>query len=257
MEVSQISLSAGSSSVSCNDGTIAQQITDAFSAGTELGVSCNGRSWHTGNCGDSSIISAAQVGYQSEACRCGSFQYVMIRPCIGNQNWGGTGSNICSSVTTTLSITVYVNPTSRPTLLPTSVPTETPTTQPTLMPTSSPSETPTTQPTLIPTSFPTETPTTLPTLIPSHLPTQTPSDQPTSFIIRYQDHIDSIITDFDIVDKNGDEYLNYDEIVFAIVDTGKDGKLSFDEYEAARAEGHLIDTSYSHSNSSTLNSTDI
>lgn len=236
MEVSRIVLVAGSISVECSNRTIAQQIIDAFSAGTVRGLSCHGNSWLAGTCGGDSSISVAREG-ESKACECFDNEAVMIRPCIDNSNWGGTGSDVCGSVTTTLSISVYRY-------------------IPTNMPTAMPTETPTTAPTLSPTSSPTETPTTLPTGIPSHLPTETPTDQPTLSIIQYEDPVDSIITDFDIVDKNGDEYLNYEEIVFAIADTAKDGRLSLDEYQAARAEGHFIDTSYSQSNFSTPNSPD-
>jgi len=50
------------------------------------------------------------------------------------------------------------------------------------------------------------------------------------------------VEDFTRIDKDGDGYLNYNEIVFDIADTDKDGLLSLEEYAAARAAGNLADT---------------
>jgi len=140
-------------------------------------------------------------------------------------------------------------PTETPTTQPTTIPTKTPTTQPTLPPTAIPTETPTTQPTTMPTVTPTTQPTTMPTQTPSALPTLSLTAMPTV-------HAD-LINDFEIIDKNGDGSLNYDEIVFAIADTNKDHKLSLKEYEAARADRLFIDTKYTRTNSSVKISDDV
>jgi len=65
----------------------------------------------------------------------------------------------------------------------------------------------------------------------------------TSYMPTNSDDID-ITKDFDIIDKNVDGFLNYDEVAFAIADTTKDGRLSYEEYEAALAVGIFPDTSY-------------
>jgi len=231
---------AGSTKIECSDITIAKQIVDRFSSSSpsttgRLEFKCQGNSWSVGTCGDGMEISVS-VG-QSKICACHG-NNVVIRPCVNNHNWGGSGTKACSSPTTLLRMTVYKR-TQRPTAQPTA--------QPTLLPTAMPTEAPTTQPTLPPTAMPTETPTTLPTT----MPTKTPTTQPTMPTV----HAD-LINDFDIIDKNGDGSLNYDEIVFAIADTNKDHKLSLKEYEAARADRLFIDTKYTLTNSTVVKISD-
>merc|ERR1739838_234140 len=92
------------------------------------------------------------------------------------------------------------------------------------------------------------TPTAQPTPMPTRTPTLSPTTRPTI-------HAD-LIKDFDIIDKNGDGSLNYDEIAFAISDTNKDNKLSLKEYEAARADRIFIDTTYTPRNSSVVKFSD-
>jgi len=52
----------------------------------------------------------------------------------------------------------------------------------------------------------------------------------------------NINADFDRIDKNGDNVLNYDEIEFDLSDTNRDGSLSLEEYYAARAENKIVET---------------
>jgi len=290
-ETTAVTVSAGTTYIKCSNATIAKQITDMYSSSSisESHFSCDGKSWSIGVCGEGASIAVKSVG-NANHCTCSS-QDLAIRPCIGNNNWGGIGPRVCSSVSTTLSITVQDDthsptamPTQTPTAEPTWSPTATPTAQPTWSPTAtptaqpswSPTATPTAQPTWSPTAIPTAHPTSLPstkptdtpttqptwsptanpTEIPTVTPTDTPTTQPTwSPTSKPTIHSD-LINDFDIVDKNGDDFLNYEEIAFAIADANKDGKLSLEEYEAARAGRIFVDTTYALTTSSTVKYSD-
>jgi len=271
-----VAISAGSTSIICNNAAIAKQITDHFSltSPSKTTFSCNSNSWSVGICGNGREITAA-VG-QSTICSCNAAaNTVTIRPCINNVNWGGIGKKVCSSTKTTLRITVSSQtffvlptpiPTAQPTLSPTAMPTQTPTAQPTWSPTATPTFSPSTVPTMSPTATPTFSPSTAPTTSPTARPTFSPSTAPTtsptatptlspstvpttSPTLNPTTQVD-LISDFDIIDKNGDGFLNYDEIAFAIADTNKDDKLSLKEYEAARSDRIFIDTAYTSTNSS-------
>ena len=100
-----VAVSAGSTYFKCSNAAIAKQITDSFSSSlsSPINFSCQGKSWSIGKCGGGASIAVKDSG--AHQCTCSS-QDLAIRPCIGNDNWGGTGPRVCSSVTTTLSITV-------------------------------------------------------------------------------------------------------------------------------------------------------
>merc|ERR1719419_1015718 len=52
---------------------------------------------------------------------------------------------------------------------------------------------------------------------------------------------DSSANDFDRVDRNGDGFLDLDELEFDMADSNKDGGLSYDEYYVARVARTLTD----------------
>jgi len=264
-----LSLTVGATHVKCSVATIAKQISDAFASMSPCTFSCNGNSWSVGKCGNGAEIAVSMVS-SIRICSCDSHT-VRIRPCINNKNWGGVGTKACSGkIRTTFSITAFDNtetlsptamPTESPAAQPTTVPTQTPTIQPTTMPTETPTIQPTTMPTETPTIQPTTMPTETPTIQPTTMPTQIPSDQPTSSptntpTVKPTVHAD-LVSDFNIIDKNGDGSLNYDEIAFAIADANKDNKLSLKEYEAARVNRIFIDTKYSLTNSSVVKFSDV
>lgn len=49
-------------------------------------------------------------------------------------------------------------------------------------------------------------------------------------------------TDFNRIDKDGDRLLNFDEVVFDIADTNKNGRISLEEYSLAREDNSLMET---------------
>jgi len=251
-ETKAVAVKAGSTYIKCSDATIAKKITNMFSSSSisKSWFSCHGKWWSVGTCGGGAEIQVKSNG-KGRICQCDS-QDLVIRPCIGNDNWGGPAGNACESATMTLSITVWGKPTAQPTWSPTVIPTAqptwapsaTPTAQPTWSPTATPTAQPTSSPSVKPTVTPSLTPTTQPTWSPTATPTLTPTSHPT-LLPTYKPTIHAdLIDDFDIIDKNGDGFLNYDEIAFAIADTNKDGKLSFEEYETARADRIFVDTTY-------------
>lgn len=65
------------------------------------GVSCNGHLWYTSNCS----VNTPQIGLSVDvyACSCNNPGYV-ARPCIGNDNWGGVGTNSCPPPTQTITV---------------------------------------------------------------------------------------------------------------------------------------------------------
>ncbi len=83
-------------------GSQADQICQALKAGSSTtSVSCGGRTWNVGDCGTNSteINSATQSG----DCACWDPSYI-VRPCIGNSNWGGANTDTCGGPSQTLEV---------------------------------------------------------------------------------------------------------------------------------------------------------
>ena len=103
-KATSIVIGAGSTFYSCTDRITARKIIDSFSrckstTCTNQSFPCNGLEWHVGRCKKGSEI---VVG--SEICSCSGD--LSIRPCTGNNDWGGAGPNTCGQNNQTLSITV-------------------------------------------------------------------------------------------------------------------------------------------------------
>jgi hypothetical protein len=75
--------------VTCNDPTAASQICAALHQGTFQSVVCNGHVWNTGQCG------GTELAVDNTVCRCTFGFDHTLRPCIGNENWGGVGTQTC------------------------------------------------------------------------------------------------------------------------------------------------------------------
>ncbi len=98
----------------CSDPAIAQQIADAMRAGAAGGprytltINCDGYIWNTGSCSvrpaDANNLEL-NVGTRREMCSCGTTNYV-VRPGIGNRNWGGIAGRTCGAPTQTLTVEV-------------------------------------------------------------------------------------------------------------------------------------------------------
>jgi len=99
----EITISAGSTHITCSDSNVANEIVSAFSECTTTcpreTFSCQGNEWKVGECSGGGEI---KVG-SNPFCDCS--RDVTIRPCIGTDNWGGSG-NSCGSDSMKLSITV-------------------------------------------------------------------------------------------------------------------------------------------------------
>jgi PKD repeat protein len=99
--------------VTCNDPDITKKIADALRQNVYLSVSCNGVPWVVapgcyGGCG--TLVDAVEliVNYTG-TCACAGSPAFILRPIIGNLNWGGIGGTTCSSPTQTMEV-IFSNP---------------------------------------------------------------------------------------------------------------------------------------------------
>lgn len=77
--------------VTCSDKNAVQNLMYNWQRmNSRYSVNCNGRTWRVGPCGGWQEICAGC----SSICQCNSG--ISIRPCIGNYNWGGSGTT-CSA----------------------------------------------------------------------------------------------------------------------------------------------------------------
>lgn len=72
---------------------ICQGLRDGITMGT---VSCGGRDWAVGDCGGVELSANGNICYCDEG--------YAIRPCIGNDNWGGAGTPTCGGPSQTLEV---------------------------------------------------------------------------------------------------------------------------------------------------------
>ena len=102
--VDRIEISAGSTKVTCDDATKANQIASSFSRCTHScsteSFSCQGSTWHVGFCNKGGEITVGPSGM----CTCAQNR-VVIRPCVNGDSWGGAGST-CSQSSMTLKVFV-------------------------------------------------------------------------------------------------------------------------------------------------------
>jgi len=97
--ISSIIVNAGLTSHTCSNPTVATEIVQHWKIGRRWSGRCGQISWQVASCGSGIEICADC----SEACTCSTG--VSIRPCTGNENWGGESST-CKSKTTTLKIEI-------------------------------------------------------------------------------------------------------------------------------------------------------
>ena len=85
------------------EGAGANTLCQALRQNIRVSVPCDGRIWSTGRCfnrdhGEDRV----QITTNGNNCSCSDDAYT-VRPCIGNQNWGGLGET-CDASTQTLSV---------------------------------------------------------------------------------------------------------------------------------------------------------
>ncbi len=77
-------------------GSAATELCNALKSGTPTSSECGGTTWRVGTCGGIELSAST-----SGICTCDAA--FTVRPCIGNQNWGGIGGS-CGSNTQSLSV---------------------------------------------------------------------------------------------------------------------------------------------------------
>ena len=86
--------------ITLTNSTIATDIAVALRTSGSYGpVTSNGRTWMVGACGGGSELSAS-----GQICSCPTPDYI-VRPCIGNSNYGGINNATCSGSTQTMTVT--------------------------------------------------------------------------------------------------------------------------------------------------------
>jgi hypothetical protein len=78
-------LGSAGGSVSCSNDAAVALIVDALANGTSLNIACDGSDWNVGTCGPS-----IEINTDASICFC-TVGSSVLRPCIGNLNWGGLG----------------------------------------------------------------------------------------------------------------------------------------------------------------------
>jgi len=80
-------------------GAAANQICQAIHTKAPVSVACAGRTWRVSTgCGTGEV----ELSLDGDVCACSS-GYI-LRPCIGNLNWGGINGNTCGAVSQTMTV---------------------------------------------------------------------------------------------------------------------------------------------------------
>ncbi len=101
-----------STGITCNDPAITRRIAEALRSRTFLSILCNGQTWRVapgcvGGCGLAN--DAVELIVTSNfSCNCTNPSYI-IRPIIGNRNWGGINGLTCNAPTQTMEV-IFSNP---------------------------------------------------------------------------------------------------------------------------------------------------
>jgi hypothetical protein len=98
----QLSGTHDTTGIECTDPVVVEAIADALRTGTSGTWSCDGRTWATGPCGSGTELSAS-----GDICRCHTPTNYVVRPCIGNYNWGGINTVTCSAPDQTMEVVFY------------------------------------------------------------------------------------------------------------------------------------------------------
>ncbi|CAF2977221.1 unnamed protein product [Rotaria socialis] len=94
--------STNSTGIALTNATLVTAIANALYTNTSYGpVSSNGYSWAVGLCGTSGSNSY-ELTATGTVCSCATGY--TVRPCIGNQNWGGINGTTCGSANQTMTV---------------------------------------------------------------------------------------------------------------------------------------------------------
>ena len=114
-----ITVSTNGATVTCTDSAQAAAITTAIrdlsADGTgppfpnpDLSISCGGLTWSFGSCGVTYAVPALEIhAAGTTTCDCPNYAGttgIIMRPCIGNENWGGGNGPTCNAPTQTFFI---------------------------------------------------------------------------------------------------------------------------------------------------------
>ncbi|MDI6034540.1 HYR domain-containing protein [Flavobacterium sp. LB2P84] len=96
--------SLGLTGVSVTDPAKVLQIANALRTETSVSITDGGRTWLVSEgCGSGVELSAS-----GNFCACETNEYV-VRPCIGNSNWGGAGTATCNADSQTITVVFELN----------------------------------------------------------------------------------------------------------------------------------------------------
>jgi hypothetical protein len=93
--------------ISCSNPAIVLQIADALHNASDGSWSCDGHTWNVSSgcyTGCASAADAVVLHVDDVYCSCTDPSYV-VRPGIGNENWGGVNSDTCYAPTQTMTVT--------------------------------------------------------------------------------------------------------------------------------------------------------
>ncbi|RJP37716.1 MAG: hypothetical protein C4547_05320 [Phycisphaerales bacterium] len=90
--------------IECTDPDAIAAIAAALNTNGAVAVDCDGRNWRVGACGGGSELSA-----MGSICSCPNPGYI-VRPCIGNANWGGVNTATCGGTTQTMIVEFHAGP---------------------------------------------------------------------------------------------------------------------------------------------------
>ncbi|HSQ65321.1 MAG TPA: hypothetical protein VLM85_19010 [Polyangiaceae bacterium] len=83
-------------------GVNANTLCQALHSGTTVvNLSCGGYAWNVDTCVSGTSI---EISADGTACYCSITNGYAVRPCIGNQNWGGIESTACEAPPQTISV---------------------------------------------------------------------------------------------------------------------------------------------------------
>jgi len=82
-------------SVRCTDATSTTLLAMGLNSSKPTSLLCNNLTWNVGFCGTQTHAIELNAGLSSQVCQCFNEQYAVVRPRMGNPNWGGIGGYNC------------------------------------------------------------------------------------------------------------------------------------------------------------------